>query len=178
MWVNSSVTKRKKIAFVNQPGFCLSRYGDAGCGELVKRGKYSQEKRFCDELVNRSARALRPFVQEHQIRHLCFVPSLRSDLVKDFTQRLAKVLELDVIDALEKTQSKQQKEMENTAHQCANAYQSFVVKANVELPPNILLIDDMVDSGWTLTVCGYRLMEAGAEHVYPFALADSSSRED
>lgn len=42
----------------------------------------------------------------------------------------------------------------------------------------LLLMDDMVDSRWTLTVCGYRLMEAGAERVYPFALADSSNRED
>ena len=43
---------------------------------------------------------------------------------------------------------------------------------------HILLIDDVVDSRWTFTVCGYRLMEAGAENIYPFALADSSNRED
>ena len=41
----------------------------------------------------------------------------------------------------------------------------------------VLLVDDVVDSRWTLTVCGYRLMEAGCEEVYPFALADSSQKE-
>ena len=42
---------------------------------------------------------------------------------------------------------------------------------------NILLVDDMVDSKWTFTVCGYRLMENRAEKVFPFALADSSRNE-
>ena len=68
--------------------------------------------------------------------------------------------------------------MENRAHPCATACASFWVKNDVRIPKNILLIDDVVDSKWTFTVCGYRLMEAGAEKVYPFALADSSNRED
>ena len=48
----------------------------------------------------------------------------------------------------------------------------------LQLPKRILLIDDVVDSKWTLTACGYNLMKAGAEKVYPFALADSSKRGD
>ena len=47
-WAYSSVTQQKRIAHVNQSGFCISKYGDAGYGELVKQGKYSKEKRFCD----------------------------------------------------------------------------------------------------------------------------------
>lgn len=177
-WVYSGVTQQKRIANVNQPGFCICKYGDAGYGELVKQGKYSREKRFCDQLVGKSAQMLRPFVKEHGITHLCPVPSLRSDLVRDFTARLAEALRLEMVEALRKTEARQQKEMENSAYQCANAYQSFAVRENVPIPRSILLVDDMVDSRWTLTVCGDRLMEAGAEKVYPFALADSSSRED
>lgn len=121
---------------------------------------------------------LRPFVKEHAITHICPVPSLRSDLVQDFAARLAESLKLEIVDALSKSVARQQKEMENSSHQCANAYQSFAVKEDVLIPRNILLVDDMVDSRWTFTVCGYRLMEAGAENVYPFALADSGNRED
>ena len=177
-WASSSVTRATKIAYINQSGFCISKYGDAGYGELVKQGKYSKEKRFSDELVGKSAEMLMPLIQENKIRHICCVPSLRSDLVKDFTLRLASSLKLEFVDALEKTEARQQKEMENSAHQCANAYTSFWVKDGVIIPKNILLIDDVVDSKWTFTVCGYRLMEAGAEKVYPFALADRSNRED
>lgn len=177
-WASSRVTRATKIVHINQTGFCISKYGDAGYGELVKQGKYSKEKRFSDELVGKSAEMLMPLIQENKIRHICCVPSLRSDLVKDFTLRLASSLKLEFVDALEKTEAKQQKEMENSAHQCANAYTSFWVKDGVRIPKNILLVDDVVDSKWTFTVCGYRLMEAGAEKVYPFALADSSNRED
>lgn len=177
-WASSSETRATKIEYINQTGFCISKYGDAGYGELVKQGKYSKEKRFSDELAGKSAEILKSFVQENKIRHICCVPSLRSDLVKEFTLRLASSLKLEFVDALEKTEARQQKEMENSAHQCANAYTSFWVKDGVRIPKNILLVDDVVDSKWTFTVCGYRLMEAGAEKVFPFALADSSNRED
>jgi ATP-dependent DNA helicase RecQ len=99
-------------------------------------------------------------------------------LVRDFAMRVAGALQLRYVDLLGKTDAPQQKEMENSAHQCANAFLSFYVKEKIDVPKNILLIDDVVDSRWTFTVCGYRLMEAGAEKVYPFALADSSNRED
>lgn len=178
MWVASAVTKATKIAHINQPGFCISKYGDAGYGELVKQGKYSREKCFRDELVGKSAQMLRQLVKEHGITHICPIPSLRSELVQDFAIRLADALKLGYGNILEKSPARQQKEMENSAHQCANAYMSFSVKQNVSVPRNILLVDDVVDSKWTFTVCGYRLMEAGAENIYPFALADSSNRED
>lgn len=178
MWVKSNVTKPSKILHINQQGFCISKYGDAGYGELVKQGKYSKEMRFCDELVGKSVKILRPFVQEHEISHICCVPSLSNGLVKDFAVRVAESLKLDFADILKKTPARQQKEMKNSAFQCANAYQSFFVKEDVTVPRNILLIDDVVDSRWTFTVCGYRLIEAGAENIYPFALADSSNRED
>lgn len=178
MWVTSSVTTGKKIEHMLRPGFCLSRYGDAGYGELVKQGKYSKEKRFCDELVGKSAQMLRPFVGEHGITHVCPVPSLRSGIVADFTRRLAASLKLEYAELLVKTEAVPQKRMENSAHQCENAYRSFHVAGSPDIPKNILLVDDVVDSRWTLTVCGFRLMEAGAENVYPFALADSSNRED
>ena len=43
---------------------------------------------------------------------------------------------------------------------------------------NVILVDDIVDSGRTLIVCGFRLMEAGCKRVFPFALADSSQKEE
>ena len=177
-WASSRVTRQTKIEFINEPGICLSKYGDPGYGELVKEGKYSKERRFCEELVGKSTELLKPFVKDNQIEALCFVPSLRSDTVRDFAERLARSLKLEMVDALEKADAEPQKTMENSAHQCANAYTSFSVKKNIQLPKRILLIDDVVDSKWTLTVCGYNLMKAGAEKVYPFALADSSKRGD
>ncbi len=39
-------------------------------------------------------------------------------------------------------------------------------------------MDDMVDSRWTLTVCGVRLQEAGSGPVFPLALAATWSGGD
>jgi len=35
----------------------------------------------------------------------------------------------------------------------------------------VLLVDDLVDSRWTMTVAGRELRRAGASAVLPFALA-------
>jgi ATP-dependent DNA helicase RecQ len=39
----------------------------------------------------------------------------------------------------------------------------------------VLLVDDLVDSGWTLTVVGAALLEAGSGPVSPFVLAKAVS---
>ena len=176
LWVNSAATKAGKIAYINQKGICLSKYGDPGFGALVQRDKYSSKRRFRDELVGKSTQLLRPLIREKGITHMTCVPSLRSNLVQDFTQRLARACKIPYVELLQKSPVPQQKYMENSAHQCANAYLSFSAIKGVEMPKKVILIDDVVDSRWTMTVCGYRLMEAGCEAVYPFALADSSQK--
>ena len=45
------------------------------------------------------------------------------------------------------------------------------------LPPvPVLLVDDMMDSGWTLTLAAVLLQHHGSGPVYPFALAKASPR--
>jgi ATP-dependent DNA helicase RecQ len=67
-----------------------------------------------------------------------------------------------------------QKEMQNSAQQFRNVDGAFEVEGPIPAGP-VLLIDDIVDSGWTLTVVGVALREAGAGSVYPFALAKAVS---
>lgn len=180
-WINSRVLEIlprlkwpdwKKIDYVNMNGICLSKYGDSGYGSMVSKGKY-ETLRFPDELVERSAEVLMPLVTQKGIRGITFVPSLRSSIVKDFASRLALRMGIALYDSLGKLPAEPQKDMENSAYQCENARQSFYVKTK-RLPSRLILVDDVVDSRWTLTVCGYKLMEAGCLEVYPFALADSS----
>ena len=175
-WPNKNYSDKLAIEYINQEGIALCKYGEAGYGELVKKDKY-ENKQFCDELLGKSVEVLKKLVKENEITALTFVPSLRSDIVKDFAERLAKRLNLELIDSLQKSEAREQKNMKNSAFQCDNAFNSFHIKEGVDLTKNILLVDDMVDSKWTFTVCGYRLMENRAEKVFPFALADSSRNE-
>ncbi len=177
-WPYKIEEPKGNIRPVNQEGICLAKYGDFGWGALVKSGRYSQEKRFSDVLVQKSAEILQPFILKHGITQITCVPSLRTDLVENFSRRLAERVGIPFAPLLNKSAARPQKEMENSAHQCLNAWQSFSAAEGVPMPKKVLLVDDMVDSGWTLTVCGFRLMEKGCQEVYPFALADSGQSED
>lgn len=176
MWAQTSFTPATKIEFINETGWCLCKYGDPGYGELVKEGKYTT-KSFCDELVGASASLLSKCKNQSDAC-VTSVPSLRSDIVKDFAQRLAETLKLPYVELLQKTEASPQKSMENSSYQCYNAQKSFSIVDCAQVPKNVILVDDMIDSKWTLTVCGYILMEHGAEAVVPFALADSSQKEN
>ena len=167
----------KKIPCPNQTGLCLSKYGDPGYGALVKEGKYGAKRYFCDELVGRSAKLLYNLAKEHEIQIVTCVPSLRNDLVRNFAVRVAQSAGLKFMDLLEKRPAPPQKGMENSAYQYRNAKESFSVFSET-LPEKLILIDDVVDSRWTLTVCGHLLCEKGCQEVFPFALADSSQEGD
>ena len=172
---NKSFTGSCIISQPNQKGVCLSKYGDPGYGMMVKQGKYGTPKGFCEELIAKSASILQNVVIENQINALTCVPSLRSSIVADLAKALAYRLNLPFVQLLRKQGVRQQKDMENSNYQCRNVWDSFsVVLGVVNVPKHMILVDDIVDSGWTLTVCGYKLKQAGCELIFPFALADSS----
>ena len=175
-WPKTEYTNQTNIPHINEVGICLSKYGDIGYGDLVKKGKYSMSGVFSDQLVGKSRDVLMPIIEKEKIMYMTCIPSLRSQIVEEFTKRLAISCGVKFIETLIKKQSPQQKEMQNSSYQCENALSSFTVDENVELPDKIILVDDIIDSGWTMSVCGYRLMEKGCEKVFPFALADSSQK--
>lgn len=159
----------------NQQGLVLSNYGDAGWGRIVSQNKY-QENYFCDELVEASAELLNPFVVENEIKCLTCVTSIRRpQLVKSFAERLANRLGLEFFIGIKKDKDTIcQKELNNSKKQWKNVDESFI--ACDTRSENTLLVDDMVDSGWTMTVCGYKLLKKGNGKIYPFALANSSGK--
>ena len=67
-----------------------------------------------------------------------------------------------------------QKLQNNSYHQCRNLDGVFNIIDQQILPAPVLLIDDVVDSGWTLTVAGALLRSAGCMKVYPMALATTA----
>ena len=171
------IDERNKIKpeFLCEPGRVLSSYGSSGWGEWIIRGKY-KDGHFDDRLVEAAAELLGDFVEENDIKWVTAVPSLRRpDLVPGFARRLAERMHLRYAEAIEKVQdSVCQKELNTSFRQHQNAEASF--KVNQVLGENVLLVDDMVDSGWTFTVCGYKLRRHGSGKVFPFALANSAGR--
>ena len=169
--------KNTVIAVPNEKGIALSKYGDAGYGEMTAYDKYHTPD-FRDELVRKSIAVIRKQLSGQGITAVTNVPSARNRKVANLARKIAKGLGIRYIDALEKIpgQNHQQKDMQNSHFQCKNALESIKLRENIRIPENIILVDDMVDSKWTLTVCGRLLTTAGAQKVFPFCLADDSGK--
>lgn len=174
-WPDKSFTGISRIPVLNEVGLCLSKYGDPGYGTLVKNEKYGNPAEFCEELIGKSASVLRPIIAEKGITAITCVPSLRSRIVENFAVSLAERCKIPFVPMLKKHGRIQQKDMENSVYQCRNAWNSFSLLDDIEdIPKRIILVDDIIDSKWTMTVCSYLLTIAGCEMIFPFALADSS----
>ena len=67
--------------------------------------------------------------------------------------------------------------MANSSQQARNIDGSLAVKAGPLPAGPVLLVDDMVDSRWTLTVAAWLLTGNGGRLVYPLALALTANAE-
>ena len=156
-----------------ETGRILSRWGDAGWGRLVAEDKHAGQ--FRDELVEAVAEMVRErWRPTPPPAWITCVPSNRHpDLVPAFAHRLASRLRLPFVAAVSKVLDNElQKRQENSYRRCRNLDGVFAIEPS--LPPGpVLLVDDVVDSAWTLTVIAALLREAGSGPVWPVALATS-----
>jgi len=72
----------------------------------------------------------------------------------------------------------EQKTMANSIQQARNIDGSLgIVATHIPNGP-VLLVDDMVDSRWTITVASYLLRKHGSGPVWPLALAQTGHETD
>jgi len=162
-----------------EEGRALSLWRDAGWGQVVHKGKYIDDQ-FSDKLVTACVEMIRQWEPEKKPGWVTCIPSKNHPtLVPDFAQRLANALELPFSACIEKiVDNPQQKLMENSYKQAKNLDGVFQVNLEHKAYAPCFLVDDMVDSRWTLTVAAALLRQAGCEAVYPIALALNSPRMD
>jgi len=160
--------------FKPEIGRVLCRWGDAGWGKLVAEQKHANH--FGDDLleamIEMIAQRWRP---EPFPEWVTCVPSLKHpELVPDFAQRLATKLKLPFKPVVTKVRGNEpQKLMQNKHHQCSNLDGAFAITTTLLEGP-LLLVDDMIDSGWTFAIISAQLRQAGSSLVYPVALASTS----
>jgi len=157
-------------------GKALSLWGDAGWGELVTDGKYRHE-RFSEDLVHACVEMIREWNPAPFPEWVTCIPSSNlPDLVPDFAGKLAGALGIKFVSCIQiNREHRQQKEMQNSYHQAKNLDGAFLITDEC-MTGECLLVDDMIDSGWTLTVASALLRQAGCRGVYPLALARTSPK--
>lgn len=161
-----------------EPGRILSRWGEPVWGEMVAKGK--ADGHFTDDLVTASTELIQTrWKMESLPTWVTCIPSTRHpELVLDFAKRLAATLGIPFRPVLIKTRhTEEQKGMANRYHQCHNLDGAFAVQTlGPEDAGPVLLVDDVFDSGWTLTLAVALLRQAGSGPVYPYTLATTTAK--
>ena len=180
VWVPDAVPGLSgKITPPNEVGCALCVYGDAGWGRDVQRGK-DVDGQFGRDLVIGAARAILDRWQPRPApAWVTAVPSMaQRGIVEVFARSLATELRLPYVECLTVLHdAPPQNEMQNRAQQLWNVHDKLGIMDDAVPPGPVLLVDDIVDSGWTMTVAGSLLRSRGSGPVHPFALAMASGRD-
>lgn len=162
----------------NEEGRALSIWRDAGWAPLVDDGKRAGH--FDDELVAACVEMIGRWQPNPEPVWVTCIPSLRSQgLVPDFSVRLAAALGVPFSPAVIKVQeTERQRSMMNGWKQANNLDGAFRVDPALIREGPVILVDDVVDSRWSLTVAGALLRDSGTGPVFPLALALASANSE
>lgn len=152
-----------------EPGHALCYQSDPGWGDQLRDARRSGQP-VGDEIVVAAAALIADWLPGFD-GTVAYIPSRAWPLVSDFAARLADKLGVPLSDCIARVRdSPGQAQMENSAQQLRNVSDAFAIGGGAPRGP-VLLVDDLVDSRWTMTVLSDMLLGAGAGAVYPFAVA-------
>ena len=172
-----------KIAADEQtsPGRAIGRLSDIGWGPALRRvlHEHAEDRGLPDELLNAAIEVLRTWGWEQRPVAVAAVPSRsRPQLVTTLGERLARVGRLQWLGTLDRVDPEASAASRtNSAQRVRALHDAFAVPpqmraALADLPDAVvLLVDDRVDTGWTMALAARELRLAGAAAVLPFALA-------
>jgi ATP-dependent DNA helicase RecQ len=161
-------------------GRALGRLTDVGWGATL-RGLLSPEapdEPVTPQLVDAVVKVLAAWDWAQRPAAVVTMPSrTRPALLGSLGERLAAIGRLNYLGALEyATPEGPGPRRHNSAQRLASLWRALVVpdelRAAVALANGpVLLVDDQIDTGWTMTVAAALLRDAGAPDVLPLALA-------
>ena len=173
-----SVPVRGNIAPAERasPGRALARLTDLGWGGALREvfAPATADAPASSEMIAACVRVLADWGWDERPAAVIAMPSLRHPLLIESVARglaaAGRLPDLGTLATLDGGPSGEPGG--NSAYRLASVWERFAL-GSVELPAGrpVLLIDDLVDSRWTITVASRMLRRAGASAVLPFALA-------
>jgi len=164
--------KNTKTNLIN--GVASSYYGVSNVGSALHRCKYENGGDFPDWILRLTLKAFYKNFAKERFDLLIFVPPTKSgDLVKNFAEKIAKTLRIQISYNLKKQRTtKEQKIFQTNILKTDNIKGAFVYEPQEEIiEKNILLIDDIFDSGATIKEIGKYLSKLGANKIAPLIIA-------
>ena len=166
-----------------EPGRVVARLTDLGHGNALRELFASDadgkpvDAEVPTQLAGACLQVLREWDWDERPVAVAWVPGLsRPRLVAALGEGLARVGRLHVLGPLGLAPGVAPLPRANSTFRVRNLWTRFHVTPQQEavlsgLSGPVLLVDDLVDSRWTMTVAGRLLKRAGARAVLPFALA-------
>lgn len=153
-------------------GVAASWYGVTNVGSMLHRSKYEGGGDFPDYLLRLTLKAFRKHFKGMHFDLVMYVPpTVSGELVKNFAEKIARVLKFQLSHGIVKTRTTEaQKIFESAIGKRENLKGAFTITDNVR-GMKILLIDDIFDSGATIREIASTLQAAGAELAAPLVIA-------
>jgi len=155
-------------------GVAASFYGFSNVGAAIHRSKYQNAGEFPDFLVSQTLKAYRATSGNEKVDLLLYVPpTVSGDLVKHFAEKIARALNVPLSHNLKKQRlTSEQKVFENHYLKHDNVVDAFIYDTPDEISgKNIVIIDDIFDSGATVKEIGRYLTQLGAATIAPLVIA-------
>jgi ATP-dependent DNA helicase RecQ len=158
-----------------EPGRAVARFTDLGFGPRVRAvlGADGAAEALPADLARACVQVLASWDWAERPAAVVHVGSVgRPALVADIAARIAEIGRLPHLGGVEH-RGRSSTARTNSALRLRDLWDTFVVPdaltAQLTGQP-VLLVDDFLDSGWTLTVVARLLRRAGAGSIYPFVL--------
>lgn len=164
------------IAFEHHasPGRALVQYGDNGWSRHIKQCR-DQGGALIGDLAILCAKNIREWNPHPKATWVTCIPSLRHpSMVPDFAQRVAEELGLPFHMVLRRVLDRPEQHLmlkHRKTERGTNLDGAFDVNGASIPRGNVILIDDVVYSGWTMTIAAWLLRSHGSGCVHPFAIA-------
>jgi ATP-dependent DNA helicase RecQ len=179
------VSLKGKIAAAEQieAGRAVGRLSDLGWGNRLRElvSEEAPDKSVPDDLAAAVVEVLKSWAHgdnawvQRPVGVVAVGSRRHPMLVRSLAEHIAKVGRLPLLGSLLPTGSDHGGARGNSAQRVLALHDAFMVPDDVMselagLSGPVLLVDDLVDSGWTMTLAGRALRRAGAEAVMPLAL--------
>jgi ATP-dependent DNA helicase RecQ len=163
-----------------EPGRALGRLTDVGWGGRLRElvGTTAKDGPVPDAVFKACIAVLASWKWAERPVAVVGLPSAtRPQLTSDLAQRLAKIGRLDFLGTVESAgapprRANSAQRLADLSHRLSLSAELAQAVSSVNGP--VLLVDDLIDTGWTATVAVRLLRRAGAPAVLPFALASTS----
>jgi ATP-dependent DNA helicase RecQ len=161
-----------------QEGRAVARLSDLGWGQRLRELLRGEDREVPAEVVRACVDVLAGWGWQERPAAIVSIPSRRRpQLVGSLAAGLGQLGRLPYLGALDLVEGGPVGESGgNSAFRLANVWGRLAVGPELAaalggIPGPVLLVDDVSDSRWTLTVCAGLLREAGAPAVLPMVLA-------